>query len=43
MIVKELKLNPKKMAGVMRMDGYKKIDIAKAVGVPTQTICKWFK
>ena len=43
MIVKEFKLNPKKMAGVMRMDGYKKRDIAKAVGVTTQTIHKWFK
>ncbi len=43
MMAKELKLNPKKMAGVMRMDGYKKKDIAKAVGVTTQTVQKWFK
>lgn len=43
MMMKELKLNPKKMAGVMRMEGYKKRDIAKAVGVTTQTVQKWFK
>ena len=43
MMIKERKLNPKKVAGVMRMEGYKKRDIAKAVGVTTQTVQKWFK
>ncbi|WP_250656906.1 helix-turn-helix domain-containing protein [Alkalimarinus coralli] len=43
MIIKELELNPKTVAAVMRMEGYKQKDIAKAIGVTTRTIQKWFK
>lgn len=43
MIIQELELNPKSIAAAMRVEGYKQKDIAKAIGVTTRTIQKWFK
>ena len=43
MMLKESGLSPKTVAATMRINGYKQKDIAKAVGVTTRTINKWFK
>ncbi len=43
MIIQDVELNPKSIAAVMRMEGYKQKEIAKAIGVTTRTIQKWFK
>ncbi|UZE95495.1 helix-turn-helix domain-containing protein [Alkalimarinus alittae] len=43
MIIQEVELRPKSIAAAMRMEGYKQKEIAKAIGVTTRTIQKWFK